>query len=63
MAVIAIAAWLLTGVPVRRLCRLLDAPALLLTVPALLLWRPVVNLWYRLRGRRVRQSNYTSIID
>lgn len=63
VAVIAIAAWLLTGVPVRRLCRLLDAPALLLTVPALLLWRPVVNLWYRLRGRRVRQSNYTSIID
>ena len=44
---------------VRRQCRVLGAPQLLLSVPLFALWRPVVNCFYSLRERRHSRSNYT----
>ena len=44
---------------VRRQCRVLGAPQLLLSVPLFALWRPVVNCFYSLQERRHRRSNYT----
>lgn len=63
VALIALATWLLSGLAVRRACRVLNAPRLLWSVTPLLLWRPLVNFVYRLLGARVKNSNYTSIVD
>lgn len=63
VAVLALALWLLTGFAVKRVCSVLQAPRLLLTATPLLLWRPFVNWIYKLRGHRIKKSNYTSIVD
>ena len=63
VAVLALALWLLTGLAVKRMCATLQAPRLWLMATPLLWWRPVVNFAYRLRGMRIKKSNYTSIVD
>lgn len=51
--------WPASIAAVRRQCRVLGAPQLLLSVPLFALWRPVVNCFYSLQERRHRRSNYT----
>ncbi|MBR6285347.1 MAG: glycosyltransferase [Muribaculaceae bacterium] len=60
--VIVIALWVAVTWAVRRCCRLLQAPPLLLTVPPLTLARPLINTSYRLREQRHKKSNYTTYL-
>ena len=62
-AVILIASWIPEIVAMRRTATILEAPRLCLSVPYLALKRPIVNMLYRWRGHRVRNSNFTAVID
>ena len=63
VAVLLILSWVLSILPVRKSCRVLQAPVLGMGVPFYNLCRPLVNVCYRLRGRKLSQSNLTSIFD
>ena len=63
VAVLLIVSWVLAILPVRKSCRVLQAPMLSAGVPLYNMCRPLVNLCYRLRGRKLSQSNLTSIFD
>ena len=63
VAVLLIVSWVLAILPVRKSCRVLQAPLLSAGVPLYNMCRPLVNLCYRLRGRKLSQSNLTSIFD
>ncbi len=60
---LSMASWVFTILPFRRCASLLQAPKLLLSIPLFVMWRPVVNMFYRMRGAKVKASNYTSIYD
>jgi hypothetical protein len=57
--VILLSLWITLIVLFRGNARRLKAPRLLLGVPFYALWRPFVNLVYRIRGKQMRESNYT----
>lgn len=62
-ALLLVLSWILSIVPVRRVCRILQAPLLSAGVPLYQFARPLVNALYRIRGRKLSNSNLTSIFD
>ncbi len=59
-ALLLVAWWVAATLPMRRLCRCLQAPLPVLRVPLFYLSRPVVNLFYRLLAHRLRNYYNTS---
>lgn len=62
-ALLLVVSWIFAILPVRRLCRILQAPLLSMGVPLYEFARPIVNVLYRIRGHKQSQSNLTSIFD
>lgn len=62
-ALLLVVSWIFAILPVRRLCRILQAPLLSMGVPLYEFARPIVNALYRIRGHKQSQSNLTSIFD
>ncbi len=57
--VILLSLWITLIVQFRANARRLKAPRLLFGIPFYALWRPLVNLKFKMRGRTMRESNYT----